>query len=272
MRTTSYVISDVGKIRSNNEDAFLVREDEGLFVVADGMGGHANGEVASRICVEALAQAYGDDSLRRAVRGRYHDLRRESHYTRPYAEFELRSAVEYANFAIFQTATNDVQFRDMGTTVVALRVCGRRAYLGSVGDSRIYRLREGKLTQLTEDHSLANEYVKLRLLKREDVARFPYKNVIVRALGLGDKVEVDAQWRRLEAGDRFVLCSDGLTDLVRDEEIGRLLGRAATAKEACERLVSRALELGGLDNVTVLAVWVEGNGKDCDDDGVRGGR
>jgi len=258
MKTASYVISDVGKIRSNNEDAFLVREDEGLFVVADGMGGHANGEVASRICVEALAQAYGDEGLRKVVRDRYHDLKQDTDFSRPYAEFELRSAVEYANYAIFRTATNDPQLRDMGTTVVAMRVCGRRVYLSSVGDSRIYRYRAGKLMQLTEDHSLANEYVKLRLLKREDVSRFPYKNVIVRALGLGDKVEVDAQWRRLKEDDRFVLCSDGLTDLVEDEEIARLVGRASSPKQACEELVERALELGGLDNVTVLCVWVDG--------------
>lgn len=256
MRTTSYVISDVGKVRTNNEDAFLAREDEGLFVVADGMGGHANGEVASRICVDALHEAYTQDDFRRVVRDRYRELRRETEYRRPFAEFELKNAVEYANYAIYKTASHNPDMRDMGTTVVSLRVLGRRAYLGSVGDSRIYRHRDGKLSQLTEDHSLANEYVKLRLLKREDVSRFPYKNVIVRALGLGDRVEVDAHWRRLQGGDRFMLCSDGLTDLVRDDQIADVLGRQAAPKEACEELVALALDHGGLDNVTVLCVWV----------------
>ena len=262
LEATSHVRTDVGKVRQNNEDNYLVLDSDRLYVVADGMGGHANGEIASRICVDAIAEAYSNQTFRETVRERYRVLRREEGYNKPFAQYELVSAVEYGNYAIFQIASRDPGLKDMGTTVVAMRIVGQRAYLASVGDSRIYRWREGSLAQLTEDHSLANEYVKLRLLKREDVSRFPYKNVIVRALGLGDQVDVDTLWRRCRPGDRYMMCSDGLTDLVPDEEIEELMGDSESPEVACNELVELALRYGGVDNVTVLCVWLGDNGQE----------
>ena len=260
LTATSHVITDVGKVRQNNEDNFLVLDNARLFVVADGMGGHANGEIASRICVDAIAEAYSNNTFRETVRERYRKLRKDEGYNKPFAQYELTSAVEYSNYAIYQTASRDPGLRDMGTTVVCMQLVGQRVYLSSVGDSRIYRWRDGKLAQLTEDHSLANEYVKLRLLKLEDVSRFPYKNVIVRALGLGEHVEVDTLWRRARGGDRYMLCSDGLSDLVADPEVEQIMARADGPQQASRELVDIALAYGGVDNVTVLSVWVDEQG------------
>jgi protein phosphatase len=138
--------------------------------------------------------------------------------------------------------------------VVSIAFAGSRVYCAYVGDSRVYRLRGSSLVQLTEDHSLANEFIRLGVLKREDLPSFPYKNVIVRALGLQEEVEVDSFYRTAKPGDRFLLCSDGLTDLVSDEEITTTLVDIPGAREATEALVADALELGGVDNVTVMVV------------------
>ena len=142
----------------------------------------------------------------------------------------------------------------MGTTVVGLAFVKSRVYVAHVGDSRAYRLRDGVVVQLTEDHSLANEFIRMNVLKREDLPRFPYKNVIVRALGLQEDVTVDSCYRQARVGDRYMLCSDGLSDLVPNEEIGEIMAAHADVREVTARLVERALEYGGVDNITVLVV------------------
>ena len=169
-------------------------------------------------------------------------------------EFRLRSAIEYGNLQIFRQAASDARLEDMGTTIVGVSFVGSRAYVAHVGDSRAYRVRTGKIQQLTEDHSLANEYIKMNLLRPEDLPYFPYKNVIVRALGLQEEVEVDTHYWTCRPGDRFMLCSDGLTDLVSDAEILEILATSESADEASQTLVQRALDYGGVDNVTVLVV------------------
>ena len=257
MRIRSYVISDVGRVRPDNEDNYFVDESRSLFVVADGMGGHVSGEVASRICVESIEAAYRDEHTENAVHEQYETARAGGRTEKPYTEFALQTALEYANDAIFRAARRQPDRRDMGTTVVALHFDEENVYVGHVGDSRAYRLRGGDFTQLSEDHSLANEYVKLRLLRPEDVPRFMHKNVIVRALGLTEQVQVDTQARSYESGDRFLLCSDGLTDLVGDDSIAEAIATAAEPEEACQELVTLALRQGGIDNITVLCVFVD---------------
>ncbi len=257
VKVRSHALSDIGKEREINEDDFLILEDQGIFALADGMGGHANGEIASRICIEALREAHGNDDFRSTIWNRHRRLRQESRGTRPFGEYELKSAIEYANYAIWRSAERDSRYAGMGTTVVELHLVGWRAYIGWVGDSRLYLLRGDKLHQLTEDHSLANEYVKLDLLHPKDVPRFPYRNVIVRALGLESEVTVDTMWRNCRHGDRILLCTDGLSDLLEGGELAAILRKAASPQTANETLVAKALDRGGHDNVTALSVWLD---------------
>ena len=240
----------------HNEDDHLILPEHAVFVVADGMGGHACGEVASAISIESIEEFYVDEELSQRMREVYKELRQSGQLTdiASFHEYRLRSAIEYSNLQIFRQASTDPELEDMGTTLVGLVFVGNRVYVGHVGDSRAYRLRRGKLEQLTEDHSLANEFIRMNILKREDLHKFPYKNVIVRALGLQEEVVVDTLYRTCRPGDRYLLCSDGLSDLVRDEEILDILLEEKGPVEACEVLVQRALDYGGVDNVTVLVV------------------
>lgn len=258
-----FVLSDVGRVRQHNEDDGLVLPDERVYVVADGMGGHACGEVASRLSVDAIADFYSDEALTQQLKASYKELKDgpppsgdQAPLPSSFHQFQLRSAVEFGNRQIFAAASADARFNDMGTTVVSIAFSGSRVYCAYVGDSRVYRWRGQTLDQITDDHSLANEFIRLGVLKKEDLPSFPYKNVIVRALGLQEHVEVDSFYRTAKPGDRFLLCSDGLTDLVSDEEIADVLRDVGGAKPATEALVAEALELGGVDNVTVMIVDV----------------
>jgi serine/threonine protein phosphatase PrpC len=251
------LLSDVGRVREKNEDNALVMAESRLYVVADGMGGHNSGEVASQISVEAIKAFYEnentDDMLRSAFAA-YRKRRTEGQRRRSFDEFRLWKALEAANLHIFNTARKYAQFRDMGTTVVATQFVGSRVYIGYVGDSRVYRIRGTKIDQLTEDHSLANEYVKMKILRKEDLPRFPYKNVIVRALGLSERVKIDTFYKAARDGDYFLLCSDGLTDLVPDPEIRDMIVDAPNPEAACKTLVDEANARGGVDNTTVLLI------------------
>jgi protein phosphatase len=212
--------------------------------------------VASRISVESIAAFYNDGDVTRRLREIYLKHWRDDgvNHLASFNEFRLKSAIEYGNLQIYREAATDPALEDMGTTVVGLAFVGSRVYVGHVGDSRAYRYRRGRLVQLTEDHSLANEYLRMRVLRREDLPHFPYKNVIVRALGLQDEVVVDTQARTCRPGDRYLLCSDGLTDLVSDEEIFEVLESVERADAATQELIRRAIQYGGVDNVTVLVV------------------
>ena len=249
--------TDVGLVREGNEDALLIHERAGLFVVADGMGGHNCGEVASQFAIEALMAFYDSEDIlakvksahKRAVQQVPKSKRDASHHA-----LRLRKAVESANISVFRLSQQHEALRDMGTTVVATAFAGSRMYVANVGDSRVYRMRRGKLIQLTEDHSLVNEYLKMNMLKPEDVDSFPYKNVIVRAVGLHEKVGVDVTWTTIKPGDQVLLCSDGLTDLVRDGEIERVMAEAGEPRAVCRQLTELAKERGGHDNITTLVM------------------
>jgi serine/threonine protein phosphatase PrpC len=227
-----------GKVRANNEDALLVGEgrDETLFVVADGIGGFEAGEVASRIAVDVLKELA------------------------PGASFE--AAISEANRRILAAGRGDERLSGMGTTVVAVRFGGTRdepvAQVAHVGDSRAYLLRGGSLRPVTEDHSLVAELVRSGDLTRDQAAEHPQKNLITRALGADEEVEVDTSVLPVEAGDRFLLCSDGLSDMIPETRVGEILAEAPGDPEKPARsLVSAALDAGGADNVTVIVVDVK---------------
>jgi len=230
--------TDAGKVRANNEDALLVGEgrDETLFVVADGIGGFEAGEVASRIAVDVLKELEPGDS------------------------FEV--AITEANRRILAAGRGDERLSGMGTTIVALRFGGTRerpvAEIAHVGDSRAYLLRGGELRPVTEDHSLVAELVRSGDLTRDQAAEHPQKNLITRALGADEEVEVDTAVVPVEAGDRFLLCSDGLSDMIPETRIGEILADApGDPEKPARRLVSAALDAGGADNVTVIVVDVK---------------
>ena len=227
-----------GKVRANNEDALLVGEgrDETLFVVADGIGGFEAGEVASRIAVDVLKEL------------------------EPGASFE--AAIGEANRRILAAGRGDERLSGMGTTVVAVRFGGTRdepvAQVAHVGDSRAYLLRGGSLRPVTEDHSLVAELVRSGDLTRDQAAEHPQKNLITRALGADEEVEVDTAVLPVEAGDRFLLCSDGLSDMIPETRIGEILAEApGDPEKPAQSLVSAALDAGGADNVTVIVVDVK---------------
>jgi protein phosphatase len=248
--------TDVGRKRTHNEDAYLLLPEESLFCVADGMGGHASGEVAARIAVEEMAEFF-------RMTGRDEDATWPFKLdpARGYDENRLLTGVKLANLRIHERAASDQRLRGMGTTIVALSFprAGDEVLVGHVGDSRAYLLRGGTLRQLTEDHSLLNDYRKSRALTPEEIQAFPHKNVIVRALGMRDAVEVDVQRVPVEPGDVLLLCSDGLTGMVPDERIAELVrGHPKDLRGAAQALVEAANEGGGQDNVTCVLVQVLG--------------
>jgi PPM family protein phosphatase len=229
--------TDAGKVRSNNEDALLVGEgkDETLFAVADGIGGFEAGEVASRIAVDVLKEL------------------------EPGASFE--AAIREANRRILAVGRGDERLSGMGTTIVAVRFGGTReepvAEIAHVGDSRAYLLRGGEMQPVTEDHSLVAELVRSGDLTRAQAAEHPQKNLITRALGADEEVEVDTVVLPVEEGDRLLLCSDGLTDMVPETRVAEILAESPDDPEKPARaLVSAALDAGGSDNVTVVVVDV----------------
>ena len=258
VRHEVFGLTDVGLVRDGNEDALLQMDDEQLYVVADGMGGHSAGEVASAFTVEALKAFYENPEYTQRVRRYWRRLKRDGNtgLDRTHHSLRLRKAVESANLTVFKTAQEHEQLRDMGTTLVATAFVRNRVYVANVGDSRVYRMRGTKLRQLTEDHSLLNEYIRMNLLRPDEIENFPYRNVIVRALGLQEAVVADITVESARPGDQFLLCSDGLTDLVRDAEIRDILAGSPTAQVACYRLVEAAKAHGGHDNITTLIIRV----------------
>jgi protein phosphatase len=222
-------ITDVGRQREGNEDSML--EDPPLFVVADGMGGAQGGEVASGLAVETLAELPLDDD----------DV-----------EQELSGAITEANRRIHGKAKKDRDLAGMGTTITAALVHDGKVTIGHVGDSRAYRWREGELAQLTDDHSLVAELERHGKITAAEARVHPQRSMILRALGIGDEVEVDTYCFTGQAGDVFMLCSDGLSGLVHDQVIGEVLTGAESLDEAAHELVELANLSGGPDNITAL--------------------
>jgi serine/threonine protein phosphatase PrpC len=233
--------TDVGIVRSGNEDNYLMLAERGVFIVADGMGGHAAGEVASEMAVRITSSEIG------SLRG----------LSDAEASDRVRSAIRAANDAIFERTLSEHDKRGMGTTATVLVLMPRRYLIGQVGDSRAYLLRNGELLQLTKDHSYVQEQVDAGLLTPDQARVHPYSNVITRCVGASGDVEPDIYAGTLEEGDVLLLASDGLTGMLEDEQLGRILLAAGDPETWVDKLVNEANRRGGLDNITAIVIRID---------------
>jgi len=242
-------MTDVGKVRAVNEDNFTVEESLGLFMVADGLGGQNAGEVASKMAVETIKSHLNDE--KNPLVGEYKE------------EFSqdtnrMLSGIRLTNSAIYEAGQRNSEQRGMGTTISSVFINGDVMSLVHVGDSRIYRIRKERLERLTMDHSVVEEQLIQGLITKEEAAESKYKNVITRALGAEETIEVDADEEVLLDRDKILLCTDGLTDMVDDEEILRMILRNGDdPQRAGEELVDVANSKGGLDNISVILLYCE---------------
>jgi serine/threonine protein phosphatase PrpC len=245
--------SDKGRVRPINEDSYRISLDQNLFVLSDGLGGAAKGEVASAIAVESVMRSLRENGLagsaEKSATGS--ELSDETTF--------LVHAIEFANRQIHDHGMRDPGCHGMGSTIVAARICGTRLSLAHVGDSRAYLFRADTLQQLTSDHSLVAEQVRRGLMNHQQAAASELQSVLTRALGTEDSVSVDADEIELIPGDELLLCSDGLTRMVPENEIAGIMAEAPAAQSAAERLVNRANECGGQDNITVVIVRLSNN-------------
>ena len=243
-------LTDIGRRRMSNEDAFLLDNGLGLYVVADGMGGHAAGEVASQEAVDTVMgmvrRGYSAIDAFTAEGPTAENVRAVQRL--------LESAVQAATYMVFAIAENDPDQKGMGTTVSALLAMESHAVVAQVGDSRIYLVRQGGCYQLTEDHTLVAWQVKQGIISPAEAELSPHKNVITRAVGSRDYVQVDTQTIEIGPGDRFLLCSDGLHGYVQEDEIPGLL--TADPQQSVARLIDLANQRGGRDNITAVVVDV----------------
>lgn len=232
--------TDVGMRRPGNEDCLAIASELGLYLVADGMGGHSGGRLASQLAAQTAVTALG--ALEAA--------------TATLTE-KLRYAVAAANREIFATAQQETELAGMGTTLVALLAGGERIALAHVGDSRGYLVRSGRIRQLTDDHSLVAELVRRREISPRAAREHPHRHVLTRALGVRQRVEADLAELTPALGDVFVLCSDGLTTHVGDDEITKAVCDGTDLDAVCDRLIDLANSRGGEDNITVVLVRCE---------------
>ncbi len=251
MRITSCGMTDVGVKRTNNEDNYLINDELNLFVVCDGMGGHAGGEFASAIAVNTVEEVLTSMDFRPEALQLDEDdgpveVTRE----------KLRYAIRLAGKRIYEKAIEEPEYKGMGTTCLGLLIDGGNAFVAHVGDSRGYIVRDGRIEQLTEDHSLVNEKIKAGLLTPEEAKNHKLKNIITRSLGYMEDVEIDIQVRAVRRGDRFVMCSDGLSNLVEASEMGEA-ALDFSPQEAARKLIELACSRGGDDNITVIVTRID---------------
>jgi serine/threonine protein phosphatase PrpC len=245
-------VTNVGRVRTNNEDCFRIVEDLNLFVLSDGMGGEAHGEIASAMAVDAVVK-HCQETENDPAMTIFGDMPAGwSEKTR-----RLSSAVHLANKSIYDSAQANPAQRGMGATVTAGWIDGNRLSIAHVGDSRAYILRGGNLQQLTSDHSLVAEQVRRGILTPAEAERSEMQSVLLRALGAHEEIEVDSEEHALFGNDVLLLCSDGLTRMVTDPEIAGTLQAEPDPTKASERLVELANEQGGADNVTAVVVRME---------------
>jgi len=231
--------TDKGLRRESNQDSFLINRDLGLFVVADGMGGHSGGEVASKMAVDTAEAVMHDQATKK-----------------PAPRESVHRMYEEASHRIYDKAANESpELSGMGTTMVLTLVSGSSLYIGNVGDSRAYLFRKPHLWQLTEDHSLLNEQLRAGLVREDQIRQFVGRNVITRSVGYERDVNVDVLERPLKVGDCVLLCSDGLSGLITDAKLCEILNQFSS-EEVVDRCIEAALAAGGDDNVTVLFLAV----------------
>jgi protein phosphatase len=253
LRISSAVASHPGLRRDQNEDAHCVRPDLGLYIVADGMGGHAAGEVASRTAVEVI-EAFINDT---------HDADPNRTWPFPYEPRlsvdgnRLKGAFRLANRRIAAAMDRDEGLKGMATTVAAVLIGHAGPVVAHVGDSRVYRWRQGELQQVTQDHSWVGEQVRAGVLSDADARRHPWRNVVTRALSGGEDPDVEIAEVALEPGDRLLVCSDGLSGVVPFEKLREIVGANDDLQTTCNRLIDAANEAGGPDNITVAMLKVD---------------
>jgi protein phosphatase len=246
--------TDVGMKRTHNEDYYTLLKEENLFIVADGMGGHASGEVASKLAADTLVEFYrrtADED----VTWPYKMDRQLS-----YIENRLVCGIKLANWRVFEAATRDPRFKGMGTTMVCCLVSGEKAYFAHVGDSRAYRIsKEGAIKQVTRDHSLLEDYKEAKPdMTEEEQRNFPHKNVITRALGMRETVQVDVKNFPIEDGDTFLLCCDGVSGMIEDAKLAEIVKEGgADVEKSVAQLVDTANRNGGVDNITAILLRCE---------------
>jgi len=256
MTIKSWARTDIGRKRKHNEDSFLQDDELGLYIVADGMGGHAAGEVASAQAVKSIREALLEGKpVLEAFRAT------PTIEAREHVAQLMEKAVHKACADIYAVASSDTGKRGMGTTVVALLCIGKKAVIGHVGDSRVYLFRNGRAHQLTEDHTIIQEQLKRGLITRDQIATAENKNVITRAVGIQPSVAVDTLVTDLIPGDLYLLCSDGLHGYLADDELPALLAQEPRA-QLSDQLVDLANTRGGKDNITAIAVSVEASDDD----------
>ena len=252
MRAIAAGISDVGLQRDHNEDCYVVLNKEELYVVADGMGGHRAGDVASRLATDVMVEFFQTEA---------EALSWPSDFDASLSEEENRllASIRLANRQILERSKENEECEGMGTTVVGAlfsRESGKM-FIGHVGDSRAYRIRDGMIQQMTRDHSLFNDYLlAMPEMSEEERSELP-KNVITRALGMQEQLAVDIQSDDATPGDVYILCSDGLSGMIDDDEIREIVLEASSLQSACQRLITLANSCGGEDNITAVVVRIE---------------
>jgi protein phosphatase len=249
MRITSAGITNVGMKRQNNEDNYLINDELGLYIVCDGMGGHAGGEYASQIAVTTVEEVLSN------IRDENAEL--DASADEQVTQEKIKYAVRLAGKRIYERAQTDPEFRGMGTTAVILLFRKGMTYLAHVGDSRGYLVRGGEITQRTEDHSWVNEQIKAGLITADTAKHHRFRNIITRSLGFQEEVEIDTQVLRAEPGDLYLLCSDGLSNLVDDREMAELLVEKSF-QESARDMIEIANGRGGDDNITLVVARVDG--------------
>jgi serine/threonine protein phosphatase PrpC len=257
LRIRSCGLSDVGLTRVHNEDYFEIDPNHRLYVVADGMGGHSYGEVAAQLAVQAIHR-FVEKSLDRDTTWPMKLDDRLSRHSNL-----LKMAIQNAHADVLRAISKDGSLHGMGSTVVGILLAGSTATVAHVGDSRAYRLRNGKFEQLTQDHTWVHEQVVAGLLSKEQARSHPLKNVVTRALGGESEIVIDVRELQVQEGDLYLLCSDGLTGMLSDAEIRERLSSGRALQEICRSLVNEANNRGGLDNVTVVLLRVEEDEEDA---------
>ena len=229
--------TDIGIKRKSNQDFYHISEDKNLFIVADGMGGHKAGEVASQMAVDTIVNYLNRWDLDSSN-----------------AEVRIKEALDLANKTVYQRSLEKKECLGMGTTVVLLYICEDRALIANAGDSRLYIIRNDDIEQVTEDHSLVAELYKSGTITKEEAHKHPQKNIITRAVGTSENIEIDFFKLDIERGDIFLISTDGLTNVVSDQRIKKELLKSDSLEKACNKLIDLAKNEGSQDNITVLIV------------------
>lgn len=245
-------MTDTGKVRSSNEDSLLLDEDIGLFIVADGMGGHQAGEVASEIAVNVISSSIKETLSRHSATAIPSGFKNRNGGLNAL----IKESVLRVNAEILGKSRENILLKGMGTTVVLALLDNAKFHIANVGDSRAYLIRNNKIKQLTEDHSKVAELVKWGIITKEEARVHPERNILTRALGMA-KVDADIKTINIKVGDYMLLCTDGLTDMLMDEEIrGIIVSPDGSLDEKCRKLINQANAKGGRDNITaVLISW-----------------